>query len=234
MQKKQIQLLFVFFAAFYLVLEVFVPYHWSRIIIKVIPIYLLVPYAASYLSGIPRTLVIAGILAGSVGDILLDFAGGGGLQHLFVPGLAAFLIGHLIYIIALSKLPRKPGGSKDWIQGSFPFIIAIGLGIPIYSSLSASEQGQALIIPVISYIAVISIMSAVAIVKSGKGMILGIAALIFMASDSMIAIRNFILHKEDVTETVSLAFRFAIMLTYYMAQYGIVAGTEEAQKNHRS
>lgn len=151
-----------------------------------------------------RTWFLIAIVLCLLGDVLLM------LPHdLFVFGLAAFLVGHVAYIV---------GMHVDGIDGA-RFSIGVGLavialaviGTPILRAVRAGPEPE-LAGPVLAYMAVISTMVASAI---GAGHVAGIAgAASFYASDALIAWNRFL----RKTPHAGLA----IMVTYHLAQIGLV------------
>jgi uncharacterized membrane protein YhhN len=143
-------------------------------------------------------------------------------QGMFLFGVAAFLITQLLYIVLVRK------GSAGYARGSLlkasiPFLLYLlalmwllgpGLGEFFY--------------PVLVYGSVISVFGITALQnhlskRSGTSRILLAGALLFIASDSMIAINKF--------QAPHMIYPVAIMLTYVLAQYYIyqyVISTEGA------
>jgi uncharacterized membrane protein YhhN len=153
-----------------------------------------------------------------VGDVLLLLHGQ--LEASFILGLAAFLIGHLIYVAAYRQLQRK--ATKDQaplstraLLGLLPVVIAIGLVVLLFPGLGGLK------FPVIAYSAAITWMVLTALMRNGRTnsksfwMIFG-GAFIFMISDSLLAINKFY-------TPIPLPGLW-IMITYCTAQYLIVRG----------
>jgi uncharacterized membrane protein YhhN len=139
-----------------------------------------------------------------LGDVLLMLP-----QDLFVFGLAAFLLGHLAYIV---------GMHVDGIDGQ-RFSIGVGLavvavaviGTPILRAVRAGPEPE-LAAPVLAYMAVISTMVASAIGAGHLAGVVGAAA--FYSSDALIAWNRFL----RTTRHAGLA----IMVTYHLGQVGLV------------
>jgi uncharacterized membrane protein YhhN len=53
------------------------------------------------------TWILIGLVLGAVGDVALLGRG----DHAFLVGLAAFLLGHLAYVVAIAQLAPPPAGS---------------------------------------------------------------------------------------------------------------------------
>lgn len=160
--------------------------------------------------------VILAIIFSWVGDVLLMQAG----QQFFMFGLAAFLMAHLFYILAYRQ--HRRADSSEALQGlqrirfAFPIILAgTGLVTVLYAHLGDLR------IPVLVYAGVITMMVIVALFRFGRtgsasfAMVFG-GAILFMMSDSLIAINKFL-------EPLPYA-HFWIMLTYISAQFLIIKG----------
>ena len=154
-----------------------------------------------------------------IGDIILMFSTKGELY--FIGGLVAFLFSHIFYIIVFNKQ------LKVYLRKS-KFIYWIGITvIIIYLAaimlLLLPNLGE-LMLPVFAYALIISIMLLFALKgwqKPANSYIL-IGAIIFVASDSILALNKFYATLQYST--------FLIMLTYLTAQYLIVIGILKLNK----
>lgn len=142
-----------------------------------------------------------GLSFGMLGDVLLAWDG----QRLFVFGLAAFLVGHLGYIKALSPFYSL----RPWLLLPYAGFAAVVL------SLMWPQLG-ALAVPVLVYIGVILAMSLATWHANPSNWALKLGGLCFILSDSLIGLNKF---WQPIAGAGS-----AIMLTYYVAQYLIVTG----------
>jgi uncharacterized membrane protein YhhN len=125
-------------------------------------------------------------------------------RDFFVPGLAAFLLGHLAYIGGL-------GLHADAVAVGAVLVVGVLLG---GRSLRAVRQSHGdLTVPVAAYMMVISVMVVCAL-SSGYRMA-AVAACVFYASDALIAWNRFV-HPLPWAPV-------AIMVTYHVAQAGFVA-----------
>ncbi len=141
-----------------------------------------------------------------VGDVLLMFKG----ANFFMYGLAAFLVGHIVYIkITVSFLPKDL--TFKMITSAFPFVILFGvLMYFIYPNLNE------MLLPVVVYGVTISTFGSVAFLnyrseKSTENLWLFIGAILFILSDSLIAINKFY-EPNDL-------YGVSIMITYILAQF---------------
>ena len=158
--------------------------------------------------------VIAAIVLSLAGDVLLMYS------TQFVEGLVAFLASHVCYIVAYRQHRDEP--SENVLQGvhrirlAFPIILAAsGLVIVLYPLLGDLK------VPVIIYAAVLALMALQALFRYGRTSsasfwMVFLGAMLFMISDSTLAINKFL-------TPVSNA-HFWIMLTYVSAQFMIVRG----------
>jgi uncharacterized membrane protein YhhN len=123
----------------------------------------------------------------------------------FVAGLASFLVAHVCYVIGFWVEP--PSVLAFVVAAVIVVVIVAPLAVRIVSALRASGEG-ALAGPVIAYITVISAMVASAL-ASGN-VVAGAGAVLFAASDAMIAWDRFV---------GRLRFApVAIMVTYHVGQ----------------
>lgn len=155
------------------------------------------------------------------GDVFLMFL----VEELFVFGLASFLLAHVFYIVAFFKsnslgMRFLPLGSKLVFALPYAFFVTGFLYI-LKDHILSNPETQTMFIPVMVYAIVIGTMGVLASWRvSGTNqnsfyMVLG-GALLFIASDSMIAINKFV---------QSLPYAsILIMATYISAQYFIVRG----------
>ena len=175
---------------------------------KGIPVIALLLWLRQAPAGTYRRWIGIGLVFSLAGDILLDWPG-----DLFVFGLGAFLIGHLAYLRAYvsdSRLPALPA-----------LLLALIAGGAMFAILASSGLGE-LLIPVACYATAISLMLWRALARLGHPQLqprstwlaAGGAAL-FVLSDSLIGIDRFV--------TSFDAAPYAIILTYWLGQWGIAA-----------
>lgn len=164
-----------------------------------------------------KSLLLA-IIFSCVGDTLLMFDGT--YEAFFMYGLGAFLVAHIFYILAYRQ--HQSSDTSNELQGlqkiryAFPIILAgTGLVVILYGRLHALK------IPVVIYAIVLTAMVLAALFRFGKTSSSSFArvfggAILFMISDSLIAINRFL-------EPLPKAGLW-IMITYVAAQYLIVTG----------
>ena len=187
----------------------------ARLVAKPIPVLALAAWVALRGRRPQGPLTAAGLLFASVGDVLLDLGP-------FLPGLAAFLLVHVLYILAFVSGERRPALAR-----ALPFA-AWGLGT---FSLLRPGLGT-LALPVGVYVVVITIMMWRAAVRVGSPRTPGLAAwlglagaIAFGAGDTLIAITRFLQPIEGV--------RVPIMLLYWLGQWGIAASAVTASAGAR-
>jgi len=151
-------------------------------------------------------LVLTALILGLVGDVCLGLPG----LTAFRVGLAAFLAGHILYILAFAILTRR----ADWINPVNILIIVIS-GFVYWWLLP--NLGK-MLVPVTFYIVVISVMVAAAwaafrnpgVRRTGAWFIL-IGAVLFYASDIFVANQRFV--------TEQYYNRLIGLPLYYTAQF---------------
>ncbi len=161
-----------------------------------------------------RSLILAALFLSFAGDVFLLFEYKNPL--LFIPGLASFLLTHILYIIYFLSLPN----GKTSLLKTAPYLglLVLAYGVALIYILFPSLG--ALKIPVVVYAAVIMSMLLTSLhiyfrVSKPAGALFIAGACFFVLSDSLLAFNKF--HSP-------LAFPFLIMLTYCTAQYLIVKG----------
>jgi uncharacterized membrane protein YhhN len=151
-----------------------------------------------------RGWFVAALVLSLAGDVFLL-----GDDSWFVPGLAAFLGGHVAYVVGFAF-------AEEWRWWSFALtgvgvaVLAIVVGRRIVAG--AVERRPALRVPVASYLGVISLMVASAAAAGNAWAVAG--ALLFLTSDTMLGWRQFVSKRPWMP--------VAIMVTYHLAQAGLV------------
>ena len=138
--------------------------------------------------------VVLAIIFSCAGDTLLMFQGRDG--NFFMFGLAAFLVAHIFYILTYRQ--HQSSDTSNELQGlrkiryAFPIILSgTGLVVILFNRLGEMK------IPVLLYAAVLTGMVLVALFRFGKtssssfALVFG-GAILFMISDSLIAINKFL------------------------------------------
>ncbi len=136
-------------------------------------------------------------------------------SNYFLLGLVSFLSAHILYCVVFLRRWNKNASSAFWLV----FVLLIIYGLVLL--LELKDSLDELLIPVIIYISVILLMAITAFRRnkmasreSFKMVFFG--ALLFIASDSILAINKFLI-------AVPYAHIF-VMATYAAAQYLITKG----------
>lgn len=140
-----------------------------------------------------------------LGDVLLLDK-----NDLFLIGIAAFLLTQLLYIKIIWKQIKRSTVSQKLIA-VIPFLIYLFILLFILH-----DNLNEFLIPVVVYGSAISVFGIVALLnyvvdKSENNRVLLFGAILFIASDSMIALNKFYQEKPF--------YGIAIMTTYVLAQY---------------
>ena len=160
----------------------------------------------------------AGLFFSLIGDMALMF------QHLddffFLIGLGAFLLAHLCYCIAFIHNITEVGGG-DGLMVSSGIAIAIALFAILFSWRLSPQLDEGLMVPVIAYVAIIACMAMLAAFRYMRTFprsfwLVMIGALLFMVSDTLLAINRF-MKPLDWSPVV-------IIIAYAIAQFLIAAG----------
>ena len=193
--------------------------------LKPLIIITLIGYFDSQLNSITKGLakwVLFALLFSLLGDVLLMFQEKKSI--FFLLGLSAFLLAHIFYIIFFHKVRVKENvKSNPWLL----------VAVVIYYALLINLLSPYLFdmkIPVLVYGIVISFMFMLAmhmlfIKNKAAGQWMMVGALLFVMSDSILAINKFYQPFE--------AAGVLIMLTYGLAQFFIVQGAIKYIGGHK-
>lgn len=168
-----------------------------------------IAYAWGRGEGPARTWVLLGLLLSLIGDIALLWPKEG-----FLPGLVAFLLAHLAYLVAFTRVAgfaSRPGA----------FVVyALVAGVILWQLWPGVPGG--LRIPVIAYVACLAAMAAQAAVVwrrgAPRGAVLALGGALFVASDALLATNKF--------AAPLPAASLWILTTYWAAQWCIASWLE--------
>jgi uncharacterized membrane protein YhhN len=193
---------FIGFSLFYIALPGLIPTGW-RWLFKIIPIALLLFLALTRTAGKVRTLLGLGLVLSAIGDVLLAMDG------LFVQGLGAFLLAQITYTVLFVTQRR-------WQPRRLPWAVLILVYALVCTLVIVPAAGD-MQLPVTAYMIAISLMAIAAGFRHDQQFLwVAMGALIFMISDTLIAVGRFV-----------TPFEFsgiAVMSTYYLAQLLICVG----------
>ena len=156
-----------------------------------------------------RWWFVAALACSLLGDVLLMLP-----RDLFVPGLAAFLAGHVLFIVGLLQPPSPPGSPPFAFstQGLVvaAVLVAAAAALPAYRIFGAlvHDGHRELVGPVAVYLVAIGTMAVLACNVGVPAAAAG--ALLFVVSDTVLALNRFVrpLRHGDV----------AVHVTYHLAQ----------------
>lgn len=126
----------------------------------------------------------------------------------FLLGLASFLLGHVAYVVGMASAPDI--GPLLVVSA---LVVSVGGGVVAPRVVMGVKAKQPdLVIPVMAYMAVIS---AMVLAAGAHGVVVGLlGAASFYASDAILAWNRFI--------APSRTLQIAVMVTYHLAQLGLV------------
>lgn len=158
-----------------------------------------------------------------IGDVALMFVFKN--ENFFLVGLVGFLITHILYTVAFADVTNKNATpllpKKLWVAAPL-LVYMVALMWLLVPAINGNEKTQPFLIPVLVYSSAIATMVAFAINRYGRvndksfALVFG-GALLFMFSDSIIAVNKFMYP----FGTASIF----IMVLYISGQYLIAKGT---------
>jgi len=175
-------------------------------------ILLLAAYAFLNTQGRTRLLLTSALVLSSLGDVFLALP-----PQYFVPGLVSFLVAHLFYIGLFLGFRRPSLTLRDMAVGGILALYGIGLVSWLYPNLGSMTG------PVIAYATVLLLMGFAARLSGFGPSTVFIGALIFIASDSGIAITKF----AGAGEWLGYFTWSAYVLAQYLIVFGVINGTKQ-------
>lgn len=156
-----------------------------------------------------RWWFVAALACSLIGDVLLMLP-----RDLFVPGLAAFLAGHILFIVGLLQPPAPPGSPPFAFSAQglvmAAVLVAASAAVPAYRIFGAlvGDGHRQLIGPVAVYLVAIGTMAVLACNVGVPAAAAG--ALLFVVSDTVLALNRFVrpLRHGDL----------AVHISYHLAQ----------------
>lgn len=177
----------------------------------------------------PLKILLYALLFSWLGDVFLMFVPIN--QNFFLAGLGSFLITHILYIYIFVKYIDN--SKKSILKRRPQFILLFvlyGLSLLAFLNQTAHPAFLAMKIPVVVYASVIMIMVITAVaryerVKQNSFSLVLVGALLFMFSDTFIALSRF----TYILENQVFMSRLLIMSMYVLGQYLIVKGLLEQE-----
>jgi uncharacterized membrane protein YhhN len=184
------------------------PYEGS-FALKVFPILLLFGAVVASAPFRGKWLLVAAVVFSGAGDVILDLT----FQGNFIAGLVSFLTAHIFYVALFLS------GAAVRRNMILPTVLAVAFPAAMAAFLWP-HLGQ-MQLPVAVYIGVISSMLVTSLHRSRLNFTVIAGAIAFVISDSVLALNKFY--------SPFPWARYAIMATYYLAQYLIVTGVLQEQ-----
>ncbi len=198
---------FLGFSLLYIALPGLIP-SGGRWLFKIIPIALLLHMAVTQTAGRTRTLLSLGLVLSAIGDVLLAHSG------MFVQGLGAFLLAQITYTVLFVTQGR-------WQPARLLWAALIVMYAAVCTLVIVPQAGD-MQLPVTAYMIAISLMAIAAGFRDDPQFLwVAMGALIFMISDTLIAVGRFVTPFEYSG--------IAVMSTYYLAQLLICLGVVASQ-----
>jgi uncharacterized membrane protein YhhN len=182
---------------------------WLNFVFKPLATLAVIAYAWGRGEGAVRTWVLVGLLFSLAGDIALLWPKEG-----FLPGLIAFLLAHLTYLLAFTRVAKF--ASRPLCFGVYALVAGTILW-QLWPGVPGGLRG-----PVVAYVACLAAMAAQAAVvwRSGapRGAVLALGGALFVASDALLATNKFMAPLP--------AASLWILATYWAAQWCIASWLE--------
>ena len=179
----------------------------ARSVLKTLPVFAMAGISLS--AGGPILLTLALVLC-AVGDYFMSLN-----DDWFAAGLSAFLAGHIVYIALFFGLIIFD------FDGLTPFSIGAALLYSILFAILLWRRTGKYRTAVLFYIAVITTMAIFGLLMPGSLWLITLGALAFVVSDTLLAIRMFILNTDDPRR---IALWHTVWWTYIFGQFAILMG----------
>lgn len=154
--------------------------------------------------GDTRAWFVVALALSLAGDVFLMLP-----SDRFVAGLASFLLAHVAYVVGLT---RHGGSARALLLAAIPVVIVTGVLAARFLRAARASGHRELTGPLVAYMAVIAAMVTCAL---ASGVVLAaVGAVLFMASDALIAETRFVSERRWAPPV--------IILTYHLGQAGLV------------
>jgi uncharacterized membrane protein YhhN len=179
-------------------------------VLKPATLALLVAVAAINDLGTVKPWVIAALALGLLGDVGLMLSKGHS-DPPFIAGLVAFMLGHVAYIVAFTRLGVH---GVDLVAGGLIVAGIAGLAVPAVLRGAARTSGPPFALVVAGYAGVLASMTVLGV---GTACIpIAVGTVLFLISDTLIA-------RERFVRQLPLG-GLLIIVTYHLAQFLILIG----------
>lgn len=167
----------------------------------------------AFMSGDAPVLLAAGLLLCALGDYFLSRTG----ERAFMAGVGAFAAGHLAYIALFLTTEGRDVSRLLELPGNVILMGLAGLGVMMTRVLL--PRAGALKGPVLVYIPIILSMGGAAVTLPGQGALVWAlpAALVFIASDVVLAFETFVLPEHHPLRRIA---PYVVWPLYWGAQIG--------------
>ena len=180
----------------------------GSVVVKGLSVALLALLAFRLLSDRDGLILGVSLLFSSLGDVFLGL----GDERWFVCGLGSFLIAHLLYIALFVRHWPKPFAASLNQKLLVGLLIAFSIAMVVWLWPGLGD----LKIPITAYLCALIGMGVTATLAAFRTRWIVIGALLFILSDSMIAVGKF---KSPIAYS-----HYLIWATYYVAQLFIAVG----------
>lgn len=197
-------LLYILFILLFIACFIYLPEFKGRLVFKLLPSVVLLSYLLR-LKGQDFWFMLSALLLCAAGDTFLDL----NRLKFFMGGLVSFSLAHLVYFVYFLKSYKKPDKRRISV---IIILLIYALVLGYFLRIVPTD----LLIPVWVYLGIIILMSMAAIMASNVHYILYYGVIIFILSDTVLAVNKFIV-------PFQLATPLNIIL-YFSSQYCIVLG----------
>ncbi|HVE58393.1 MAG TPA: lysoplasmalogenase [Pyrinomonadaceae bacterium] len=162
-------------------------------------------------SGSEKYLIISALTFSWLGDVLLLLDKQ--FQTLFIYGLIAFLLAHIFYIFYFWQIRKANNPEK--LPNPLIFVFVAAYSLTLFAIVAPNVKN--LVIPVSIYALIISTMLAASLAafdfgRQSFGKICVAGTLLFLLSDSILAINRFVAPFEYAPVLIMLTYAFAQLL----------------------
>jgi len=205
-ERKEKNLLYTFlvFAVLYVLIIPISKVIPGLYVLKDIPDVILAVLALTAITDIRGQVLFITYILCAMAGLALDLP----IQNAFMIGLALFLLAHTGYIIVFAR-------DFKWQRGRVWLIVILVLYAAVMAVVMLPFLGG-MLFPVYAYMAVVITMVVMAALRQSSGRCVLCGALLFLVSDSALAVNKFLMPLPYAD--------YIVMVTYYGAQFLILFG----------